>query len=64
MEALRAAAKKPKTEETKRRMSEASKRRGADPDYREKMSRATIGIPKTPEHRANLSVAMRRVRSS
>ena len=57
VQAIREFAKRPKSEETKRKMSEAAKRRGADPAYREMMAAATKGIPKSDAHKGKLSAA-------
>ena len=52
------------TEQTKQRVSEGAIRRYADPDKREASAASMRGIPKSAEHRANISTAQKQLRES
>lgn len=58
--ALLRAASRPKSDQTKKRMSEAAKLRGLNVEYRHRMSIATRGRKKSAMHIANLKAAVKR----
>lgn len=65
-EAVRAAAKKPKSEEQKRKTSEKMKGRKCAPrseEVRQKISATKKGKPKSEEHKRKISEAMKKRRS-